>query len=231
MRGRLRSYPDAHGKTGEPDLSCCGGISGKRQTPSVRRRLQKIGQRENRWMQDDNQCLAKILANSHPSGILFVLEDLTGFQGATGKVCRKDRDAMVFWSFYDLQRKIEDKAGDEGPAFLLVDPAPMSQRRPQCGRSGRANGDKKNHAFCCRECGHRPNDDRAGAMNIRSLGVPHGTDPAVADGEILSAGAHAIPRYGATLQSAGEKTQEAAVLCRAVARSYFGARTHSGGEA
>ena len=154
----------------------------RRQTPSARRRLKKIGQRENRWMQDVNHCIAKTLVNSYPSGTLFVLEDLTGIRCATEKVRRKDRYAMVSWSFYDLQQKIEYKARMNGSAVLLVDPAYTSQRCPKCGHTERANRDKKRHAFCCRQCGYRSNDDRVGAMNIRSLGVQHAADHAVADG-------------------------------------------------
>lgn len=154
----------------------------KRQTPSARRRLKKIGQRENRWMQNENHCIAKTLVNSCPSGTLFVLEDLTGIRSATEKVRRKDRYAMVSWSFYDLQQKIEYKARMNGSAVLLVDPAYTSQKCPQCGHAERANRDKKNHTLCCRKCGCRSNDDRVGAMNIRDLGVQHVADQAVADG-------------------------------------------------
>jgi len=39
----------------------------QRQTPSVRRRLKAIGQRENRWMQDVNHQVSKALVESNPS--------------------------------------------------------------------------------------------------------------------------------------------------------------------
>lgn len=154
----------------------------RRQTPSARRRLKKIGQRENRWMQDVNHCIAKTLVNSYPSGTLFVLEDLTGIRNATEKVRRKDRYAMVSWSFHDLQQKIDYKARMNGSAVVLADPHYTSQRCPVCGHTERANRDKKNHAFRCRECGCRSNDDRVAAMNIRDLGVKHVADQAAADG-------------------------------------------------
>lgn len=48
-----------------------------RQTPSARRRLCAIGQRENRWMQDINHQVSKALVESNPKHTLFVLEDLS----------------------------------------------------------------------------------------------------------------------------------------------------------
>ena len=48
-----------------------------RQTPSARRRLCAIGQRENRWMQDINHQASKALVESNPKHTLFVLEDLS----------------------------------------------------------------------------------------------------------------------------------------------------------
>ena len=54
-----------------------------RQTPSSRRRLKAIGQRENRWMQDVNHQVSKALVESNPKHTLFVLEDLSGVRNAT----------------------------------------------------------------------------------------------------------------------------------------------------
>ena len=77
----------------------------QRQTPSARRRLRAVGQRENRWMQDVNHCVSKALVESNPKHTLFGLEDLSGVRSATEKVRRKDRYISVSWSFYDLEQK------------------------------------------------------------------------------------------------------------------------------
>ena len=58
----------------------------KRQTPSARRRLKKIGSRENRWVSDINHQVTKALIEANPSRTLFCLEDLTGVRSATEKV-------------------------------------------------------------------------------------------------------------------------------------------------
>ena len=143
----------------------------KRGTPSARRRLKAIGQRENRWMKDVNHCISKTLVESNPKHTLFVLEDLTGIREATEKVQRKNRYVTVSWAFYDLEEKLIYKAALYGHKVIKVDPHYTSQRCPKCGHTEKGNRDKKNHIFCCRECGYTSNDDRIGAMNLYQKGI------------------------------------------------------------
>ena len=145
----------------------------RKQTPSARRRLKKIGSRENRWMNDVNHCISKALVTNNPSKTLFVLEDLTNVRQATEKVRRKDRYISVSWSFYDLEQKLKYKAQRNGGLVINVDPRYTSQRCPKCGHKERSNRDKKHHVFCCKNCGYRSNDDRIGAMNLYLLGLEY----------------------------------------------------------
>ena len=143
----------------------------KRGTASARRRLKKIGQRENRWMNDVNHCVSKALVTSNPSKTLFVLENLKGIRGATEKVKRKDRYVQVSWSYYDLEQKLKYKAQRNSCQVINVDPRYTSQCCPKCGHIEKSNRDKKRHKFCCKNCGYRSNDDRIGAMNLFNLGL------------------------------------------------------------
>ena len=143
----------------------------KRGTASARRRLKKIGQRENRWMSDVNHCVSKALVTSNPSKTLFVLENLKGIRGATEKVRRKDRYVQVSWSYYDLEQKLKYKAQRNSCLVINVDPRYTSQCCPKCGHIEKSNRDKKLHCFCCKNCGYRSNDDRIGAMNLFNLGL------------------------------------------------------------
>ena len=145
----------------------------KKQTPSARRRLKKIGQREHRWMSDVNHQVSKALAAQNPSGSLFVLEDLTGIRQATEKVALKHRYETVSWSFYDLREKIRYKARRNHSAVILVDPKYTSQRCPKCGHIHKQNRNKKTHIFICRKCGYQSNDDRIGAMNLYRKGIEY----------------------------------------------------------
>ena len=143
----------------------------KRGTASARRRLKKIGQRENRWMNDVNHGVSKALVTSNPSKTLFVLENLKGIRGVTERVKRKDRYVSVSWSYYDLEQKLKYKAQRNSCLVINVDPRYTSQCCPKCGHIEKSNRNKKLHCFCCKNCGYRSNDDRIGAMNLFNLGL------------------------------------------------------------
>lgn len=142
-------------------------------TPSSRRRLKAIGQRENRWMQDVNHCVSKALVENNPKHTLFVLEDLSGVRSATEKIRVKDRYVSVSWSFYDLEQKLIYKAMQHQDKVIKVNPAYTSQCCPVCGHTEKANRNKKIHLFCCQNCGYKSNDDRIGAMNLYRMGIDY----------------------------------------------------------
>lgn len=152
-----------------------------RQTPSARRRLKAIGQRENRWMQDVNHCVSKALVESNPKHTLFVLEDLSGVRNATERVRTKDRYVSVSWSFYDLEQKLIYKAKQNQSTVIKVNPRYTSQCCPVCGHVEKANRNKKMHLFTCKNCGYKSNDDRIGAMNLYRMGINYLEDSQVPD--------------------------------------------------
>ena len=152
-----------------------------RQTPSSRRRLKAIGQRENRWMQNVNHCVSKALVENNPKHTLFVLEDLSGIRSATERVRTKDRYVSVSWSFYDLEQKLMYKAKQNQSSVIKVDSHYTSQCCPVCGHIERSNRNKKIHLFCCKNCGYKSNDDRIGAMNLYRMGINYLADSQVPD--------------------------------------------------
>ena len=152
-----------------------------RQTPSARRRLLAIGQRENRWMQDVNHQVSKALATNNPKHTLFVLEDLSGVRNATERVRTKDRYVSVSWSFYDLEQKLIYKAKQNQSVVIKVNPRYTSQCCPMCGHIEKSNRNKKIHLFTCKNCGYKSNDDRIGAMNLYRMGINYLEDSQVPD--------------------------------------------------
>lgn len=147
-----------------------------RKTPSSRRRIKAIGQRENRWMQDINHQVSKALVQNNPKHTLFVLEDLTGVRNATERIRTKDRYVSVSWSFYDLEQKLIYKAKQNESAVIKVDPAYTSQCCPKCGHTEKANRNKNKHLFTCKNCAYQSNDDRIGAMNLYRMGINYLVD-------------------------------------------------------
>ena len=152
-----------------------------RQTPSARRRLLAIGQRENRWIQDVNHQVSKALVESNPKHTLFVLEDLSGIRSVTERVRTKYRYVSVSWSFNDLEQKLIYKAKQNQSTVIKVDPAYTSQTCPCCGHIENANRNKKLHLFNCKNCGYKSNDDRIGAMNLYRMGINYLEDKKVPD--------------------------------------------------
>ena len=150
-----------------------------RNTPSSRRRIKAIGQRENRWMQDINHQVSKALVENNPKHTLFVLEDLTGIRNATERVRTKDRYVSVSWSFYDLEQKLIYKAKQNQSSVIKVDPRYTSQCCPMCGHTEKSNRNKKKHLFTCKNCGYKSNDDRIGAMNLYRMGINYLADSQV----------------------------------------------------
>ena len=150
-----------------------------RHTPSSRRRLKALGQRENRWMQDINHQVSKALVENNPKHTLFVLEDLSGIRNATERVKTKDRYVSVSWSFYDLEQKLIYKAKQNQSSVIKVDPHYTSQCCPCCGHVEKSNRNKKIHLFTCKKCGYKSNDDRIGAMNLYRMGINYLADSQV----------------------------------------------------
>ena len=152
-----------------------------RHTPSSRRRLKAIGQRENRWVQDINHQVSKALATGNPKHTLFVLEDLTSIRNVTERVKTKNRYVSVSWSFYDLEQKLIYKAKQNQSSVIKVDPRYTSQCCPACGHTEKSNRNKKIHLFTCKNCGYTSNDDRIGAMNLYRMGINYLADSQVPD--------------------------------------------------
>lgn len=144
-----------------------------KQTPSARKRIKKIGNRESGYVKDVNHRITKTLVSQAPKGTLFVLEDLTGIRNATEKVRTKHRYVSVSWAFFEFRKMLEYKAKMYGHKVVCVSPKYTSQDCPKCGHREKSNRDKANHRFCCKKCQYKSNDDRIGAMNLFWKGIEH----------------------------------------------------------
>ena len=143
-------------------------------TKSAKRRLKKIGQRENRWMTDVNHYLSKTLVNHYGQNSLFVLEDLTDVTFETTKHRKKaNRYEHNSWAFYQLEQDLTYKANLNHSQVVKVDAHYTSQRCPKCGRINKNNRNHDSHLYVCDRCGYKSNDDRIAAMNIQYLGTQY----------------------------------------------------------
>ena len=167
-------------------------------TPSARRRIKKMGRRENRWMRDVNHCVSKALVEKYPSNTLLVIEDLSNVRKSTQRVKKERKYTQVSWSYYDLEMKLKYKALLKGSYVINVPANYTSQRCPVCGHVQDTNRDKEKHFFCCRKCGYRSNDDRIGAMNLFLMGKHWNANPDLVSNEIrLMKDGNKVPVFGA----------------------------------
>lgn len=144
-----------------------------RGTKSAKRRIKSIGSRENRWISDLNHSITKALVDRYGANTLFVLEDLTGIRTSTEKVNVNNRYVSVSWAFYQFRKYLEYKAQTNNSMVIAVNPKHTSQQCPKCGHIEKANRNKKQHIFCCKNCSYTSNDDRIGAMNLWNKGIQY----------------------------------------------------------
>lgn len=142
-------------------------------TPSSKRRLKAIAQRENRWINDLNHCISKTLVDTYPKGTLFVLEKLDNIQDLSKQYKKSNRYIHRSWPYFDLERKLNYKAALMGQMVIKVDPAYTSQTCPLCGRKDKRSRIRKKHLFRCTACRYKSNDDRVAAINLYSKGIQY----------------------------------------------------------
>lgn len=140
-------------------------------TKSAKRRLQKLAQRENRWMTDVNHRLSKTLLDQYGEGTLFVLEDLADVTFSVDHLGKKQRNRHRSWAFYQFGQFLAYKSDRRKALVLEVDAHYTSQRCPKCGTIDKEHREKQTHSYWCKQCGYHSNDDRVGAMNIQLLGT------------------------------------------------------------
>lgn len=142
-------------------------------TKSAKRKIKSIGSRENRYVADVNHSITKALVEYYRENTLFVLEDVINVRQSTERVCINNRYTTVSWAFYQFRQMLEYKVKLNKSIVIAVNLAYTSQSCPKCGHIEKSNRDKKNHIFCCKNCGYQSNDDRIGAMNLWRKGLEY----------------------------------------------------------
>ena len=144
----------------------------EKNTHSARKKLKRIGQRENRWMTNVNHVLSKALVERYGDGALFVIEDLEGISFSEKNLRRKSaksKRSLRSWTFFQFEQFLVYKAEERGSYVLKVPAKYTSQRCPKCGVIDKTQRCHDKHEYRCR-CGFRTNDDRVGALNLLELG-------------------------------------------------------------
>ena len=130
-------------------------------TPSARRRLKRMGGREQRFNQDVNHCVTKRIANG--IGSVFILELLRNIRAK--RRGRKMNKRLASWPFYQFEQFLTYKAQALGKSVVYVDARYTSQECSRCHHIERKN--RKGAVFHCCSCGNHMHADVNAAINIR----------------------------------------------------------------
>lgn len=135
-----------------------------------RKAIKKLGNKEQRWIKDQNHKISRQVVNlAKQEGVSVIkLECLANIR-QTARTSRKHAKNLHTWSFYQLQQFVTYKANLAGIRVVEVDPAYTSQTCPACGKRNHAN-DRK---YQC-SCGFHTHRDRVGAINILRQPVADG---------------------------------------------------------
>jgi len=116
-------------------------------------------------MADCNRKLAKeivefALGFENP---VIKMEKLERIRETCRSMKRADR-TIHSWSFYQLQKYIEQKALKHGIPVVYVNPEYTSQKCFKCGYTDRAN--RNGDRFVCKRCGYSAHADLNASRNI-----------------------------------------------------------------
>ncbi|MCD6547879.1 MAG: transposase [Thermodesulfobacterium sp.] len=133
-------------------------------TPSAKRHLKKLSQKEKRFRRHINHKVAKEIVSLIPAGGVIVLEKLKGIRKKI-KANKQNRRWIHSWNFAQLQQFIEYKAQSKGIKVVYVDARYSSQKCSRCGYVSRSNRIDQSH-FVCKHCGYSLNADLNASRNI-----------------------------------------------------------------
>jgi len=138
-------------------------------TRRCKRKLKALAGRERRFMTGENYKIAMWLV-AKPFDCI-VLEDLKGIKINSKKEHRVGKQTLkkfAYWTYYQLEQIVENKALEAGKMVLFVNPKYTSQRCSRCGHVVKSN--RHGSEFACKQCGFSIHADLNAARNISDRG-------------------------------------------------------------
>jgi len=133
-------------------------------TPSAKRHLKRLSQKEKRFVTNENHRLAKKVVEMPYE--VFSLEKLSiKRKKSNGKKFNKK---LGTWSYFEFQKILEYKAEELGKQVVYVNPAYTSQCCNKCGKIDKSN--RKGSFYKCKKCLFELNVDLNASRNIAELG-------------------------------------------------------------
>jgi len=133
-------------------------------TPSAKRHLKRLSQKEKRFVKNENHRLAKKVVEMPYE--VFSLEKLSiKRKKSNGKKFNKK---LGTWSYFEFQKILEYKAEELGKQVAYVNPTNTSRCCSVCGNIEKSN--RQGSTFKCKKCGFEINADINASRNIAELG-------------------------------------------------------------
>ncbi|SDI47738.1 RNA-guided endonuclease InsQ/TnpB family protein [Natribacillus halophilus] len=131
----------------------------------AQRAIERVGQKEKRWMKDYNRKLAKAIVDfamqfDRPLIKMEALDDIR----KTAKSMKKADRTIHSWAFYQLKRFIKERAAKHNIPVVDINPYKTSQTCFGCGHAEKDN--RHRDRFQCTSCGHKAHADMNAANNI-----------------------------------------------------------------
>ncbi|QQK75187.1 IS200/IS605 family element transposase accessory protein TnpB [Salicibibacter cibarius] len=131
----------------------------------AQRAIERIGQKETRWMKDYNRKLAKNMIDfalqfDRPLIKMEALDDIR----QTAKSMKKADRTIHSWAFYQLKQFIKERAVKHNIPVVDINPFKTSQTCFVCRHVEKDN--RHRGAFQCKNCGRKTHADLNAANNI-----------------------------------------------------------------
>lgn len=131
----------------------------------AQRAIERVGQKENRWITDHNRKLAVSIVDfarqfEYP---IIKLEELDDIRKTCKSMKRADK-TIHSWAFYQLKTCIKERAAKFNIPVRDINPYKTSQKCSSCGYTNKKN--RSRDRFHCLSCGFQNHADLNASYNI-----------------------------------------------------------------
>jgi IS605 OrfB family transposase len=141
-------------------------------TPSAKRHLRAVSQKEHRFRRDVNHCVTKQIVKSAKIGgyDTIAIEDLSGIRQQNRELQKSFRARLNSWPFDQFRQFLVYKALSAGIGLEVIDPRFTSQKCSRCGHVYKPQ--RKGNEFHCSSCGYQNHADLNASYNISKSCLP-----------------------------------------------------------
>jgi putative transposase len=141
-------------------------------TPSAKRHLRAVFQKEHRFRRDVNHCVTKQIVGSAKVGgyDTIAIENIEGIRMQNRELQKTFRARLHSWPFDQFRQFLTYKSLTAGLGLKVIDPRFTSQACSRCGHVYKPQ--RKGNEFHCVACGYQNHADLNASYNISKNCLP-----------------------------------------------------------